>query len=86
MVCGRCYECRLVMIQHQWPTQMKLCRLVSKFGRVCKRRKLGVNEVKRYSKYGNVSRMDETLNGEPLQEVDCFNYLWLQVAVDGGCE
>ena len=26
------------------------------------------------------------LNGEPLEEVDCFNYLWSQVAADGGCE
>ena len=26
------------------------------------------------------------LNGEPLEEVDCFKYLGSQVAVDGGCE
>ena len=26
------------------------------------------------------------LNGEPLEEVDCFNFLWSQVAADGGCE
>ena len=26
------------------------------------------------------------LNGEPLEEVDCFKYLWSQVAADGGCE
>ena len=26
------------------------------------------------------------LNGEPLEEVDCFKYLGLQVAADGGCE
>ena len=23
---------------------------------------------------------------QPLQEVDCFKYLWSQVAEDGGCE
>ena len=27
-----------------------------------------------------------TLNGEPLEEVDCFKYLGSQVAADGGCE
>ena len=26
------------------------------------------------------------LNGEPLEEVDCFMYLGSQVAADGGCE
>ena len=26
------------------------------------------------------------LNGKPLEEVDCFKYLGLQVAEDGGCE
>ena len=30
--------------------------------------------------------MHVILNGEPLEEVDCFKYLWLQVAADGGCE
>ena len=26
------------------------------------------------------------VNGEPLEEVDCFKYLGSQVAADGGCE
>ena len=26
------------------------------------------------------------LNGEPLEEVDCFKYLGTQGAADGGCE
>ena len=26
------------------------------------------------------------LNGEPLEEVDCFKYLGSQVTADGGCE
>ena len=26
------------------------------------------------------------LNGEPLEEVDCFTHLGSQVAADGGCE
>ena len=54
----------------------KLCRLVSEFGRVCERRKLRVNvgksKVIRCSRYGNGDRMHVILNGEPLEEVDCF--------------
>ena len=68
----------------------KLCRSVSEFGRVCKRRKLRVNvgksKVMRCSRYGNGDRMHVILNGEPLEKVDCFKYLWSQVAADGGCE
>ena len=68
----------------------KLCRLVSKFGRVCERRKLRVNagksKVMRCSRYGNGGRMHVILNGEPLDEVDCITYLGSQVAADGGCE
>ena len=30
--------------------------------------------------------MDVILNGEPLEEVNCFKYLRSQVTVDGGCE
>ena len=26
------------------------------------------------------------LNGEPLEDMDCFKYLESQVAADGGCE
>ena len=57
-------------------SEEKLCRLVSKFGRVCERRKLRVNvgksKVMRCSRYGNGHRMHVILNGEPLEEVDCF--------------
>ena len=67
----------------------KLCRLVSQFGRVCGRRKFRVNvgksKVMRCSRYGN-GRMHVILNGESLEEVDCFKYLGSQVAADGGCE
>ena len=31
------------------------------------------------------ARMHVTLNGEPLEEADCFKYLWSPVAADGGC-
>ena len=30
--------------------------------------------------------MHAILNGEPLEQVDCFKYPWSQVAADGGCE
>ena len=30
--------------------------------------------------------MHVILNGEPLEEVDCFKYLRSQVAAGGGCE
>ena len=38
------------------------------------------------SRYGNGGRMHVILNGEPLEEVDCFKYFGSQVAADGGCE
>ena len=31
-------------------------------------------------------RMHVIINGEPLEEVYCFEYLRSQVAADGGCE
>ena len=68
----------------------KLDRLVSEFGRVCERRKLRVNvgksKVMRCSRYGNGDQIHVILNGEQLEEVDCFKYLGLQVAADGECE
>ena len=45
----------------------KLCKLVSEFGRIC-RRKLRVNvgksKVMRCSRYGDMGRMHVILNGE----------------------
>ena len=71
-------------------SEEKLCRLVSEFGRVCERRKLRLNvgksKVIRCSKYGNGGRMHVILNGEQLEEVDCFKYLGSKVAADGGCK
>ena len=59
---------------------------MSEFGRVCEKRKLGVNvgksKVMRCSPYGNGSRMDVRLNGELVEEEDCFKYLgckWLRL-------
>ena len=71
-------------------SEEKLCRLVCEFGRVCERRKLRMNvgksKVMRCSRYGNGDRMHVILNGEPIEEVDCFKFLGLQVAADGACE
>ena len=65
-------------------SEEKLCRLVSEFGRVCKRRMLRVNvgksKVMRCSRYGNGDRMHVILSDEPLEEVDCFRYVGSQVA------
>ena len=47
---------------------------------------VGKSKVMRCSRYGNVDRMHVILNGEPLEEVDCFKYLGSPVAADGGCE
>ena len=67
-------------------SEEKLCILVSEFGRVCERRKLRVNagksKVMRCSRYGNGDRIHVILNGEPLEEVDCFKYLGSRVAAD----
>ena len=40
----------------------------------------------RCSRYGNGDRMHVILNGEPLEEVECFKYLESKVATDEGCE
>ena len=52
---------------------------MSEFGRVCEKRKLkvkvGKSKVIRCSRYGNWDQMHVILNGEPLEEVDCFKYL-----------
>ena len=47
---------------------------------------LGNSNVVKCSLYGNGGRMHVILNGEPLEEVDCFKYQGSQVAADGGCE
>ena len=47
---------------------------------------VGKSKVMRCSRYGNGDQMHVILNGEQLEEVDCFKYLGSQVAADGGCE
>ena len=70
--------------------EFKLFRPLSKFGRICERRKLRVNvgksKVMMCSRYGNGGRMHVILNGKPLEEMDCFKYLGSQVAAGGECE
>ena len=40
---------------------------------------VGKSKVVRCSWYGDGDRMHVILNGEPLEEVDCFKYLGSQV-------
>ena len=47
---------------------------------------VGNSKVMRCSRYVNVDLMHMRLNGELLEEVDCFKCLWSHVATDGGCE
>ena len=71
-------------------SEEKLCRLVTEFGRVCERRKLRVNvnksKVMKCARNGNVGGMNVRLNGEVLEEVECFEYLGACVAANGGIE
>ena len=50
--------------------------MVSKFGRVCERRKLRVNvgksKVMTCSRYGNGGRMHVILNGQPVRISELF--------------
>ena len=78
------------MVRHYGTYSEKLCRRVSEFGRVCERRKLAINvgksKVMRCLRYGNGGQMHVILYVEPLEELDCFNYMVSQVAADVGCE
>ena len=47
---------------------------------------MGKSKIMRCSWYCNMDRMHVILNGEPLEEVDCFKYLVSQLAAIGGCE
>ena len=46
----------------------------------------GKSKVTRCSRYGNGGELHARLIDEPLEEVDCFQYLGPQVVADGGCE
>ena len=68
-------------------SEEKLCQLVEEFGRVCERRKFRVNvgksKVMRCTRGEDGARMNVTLNGEILVEVDEFRYLGVVVAANG---
>ncbi len=70
-------------------SERKLRQLVE-FGRVCKRRKLKVNgsksKVMKCTRLGDGRRIIVILDGEMLEEVECFKYLGSHVAVDGGIQ
>ena len=71
-------------------SEEKLQKLVEEFGRVCERRKLRVNvnksKVMRCTRGDDVGRLNVSLNGELLEEVDQFKYLGAQVSRRGGVE
>lgn len=71
-------------------SEEKLCRIVSEFGKVCERRKLRVNvdksKVMRCNRNGVGGRLNVSLNGEVLEEVDRFKYLGSVVEATGGVE
>ena len=47
---------------------------------------VGKSKVISCSRYGNGDRMHLKLNGQRLEELDCFKYQRSQVPADGGCE
>ena len=49
------------------------------------RENVSKNKVLRCSRYGSWGRMQVRLNGQPLEEVDCFKYMESQEAADLGC-
>ena len=71
-------------------SERKLCQLVTEFGRVCERRKLRVNvgksKVMRCSRNEDGARLNATLNGEALKEIDRFKYLGSVITANGGVE
>ena len=71
-------------------SEEKLRQLVEEFGRVCERRKLRVNvaksKVMRCTRGEDGARMNISLNGEVLEEVDQFKYLGSVVAANGRIE
>ena len=76
-------------------SEVKLCKLVSEFGRVCERRKLRVNvgtsKVVRCSRYGNGGRMHVILycsggSANRFRKWIVSGTWGSEVATDGGCE
>ena len=71
-------------------SERKLCQLVTEFWGVCERRKLRVNvgksKVMRCTRNEDGARLNVSLNGEALEEVDQFKCLGSVIAINGGVE
>ena len=71
-------------------SEKKLRQLVTEFGKVCERRKLRVNvgksKVMRCTRNEDGGRLNVTLNGEVLEEVNQFKYLGSIIDANGGVE
>ena len=69
-------------------SEEKLERLVQEFGRVCRRRKLSVNETKskimKIGKNGEENGVDISLNDRRMEEVETYRYLGVDMSSDGG--
>ncbi len=66
--------------------QVWLKYLIEESGRVCARRKLRVNEsmskVMKFTKTVDDRKMNVAPNGKWFEEVECFMYLRLHIAID----
>ena len=69
-------------------SEEKLERLVQEVGRVCRRRKLSVNETKskvmKIGKNGEENGMNISLNDRGMEEVETYRYLEVGISTDGG--
>ena len=69
-------------------SEEKLERLVQEFGRVCRRRKLSVNETKskimKIGTNGEENGVDISLNDRRMEEVETHRYLGVDMSSDGG--
>ena len=69
-------------------SEEKLERPVQEFGRVCRRRKLSVNETKskimKIGKNGEENRVNINLNDKRMEEVETYRYLGVDISNDGG--
>ena len=69
-------------------SEEKLERLVQESGRVCRRRKLWVNEteskIMKIGKNGKANLVDISLNDRRMEEVETYRYLGVDMSSDGG--
>ena len=69
-------------------SEEKLERLVQEFGRVCRRRRLSVNETKskimKIGKNGESNGVDISLNDRRMEGVETYGYLGVDMSSDGG--